>query len=67
MDVLHQRTLLNLHQRVNPRDQVVGWWTTGAHVRAIDVILQVNTGIIYGYFQCIENVGDEGNILLVKL
>lgn len=40
VDVLHQKTLLTLHQRVSPKDAVVGWFSTGADVRAIDVILQ---------------------------
>jgi translation initiation factor 3 subunit F len=40
VDVLHQSTLLGLHQKVSPRDQVVGWFSTGDAVTGIDVILQ---------------------------
>lgn len=40
VDVLHQKTLLGLHQRVSRKDVMVGWFSTGASVRAIDVILQ---------------------------
>ena len=40
MDTSHHATMLQLHQKVNPSEKVVGWYATGLGVSGSDALIQ---------------------------
>lgn len=40
LDVVHHKTMLDLHQRVARKDKVVGWFATGLGVSGSDALIQ---------------------------
>jgi hypothetical protein len=43
VDIDFHRTMYDLHHRVNPKEVIVGWFSTGRGVDASDALLQVHT------------------------
>jgi hypothetical protein len=43
VDIDFHRTMYDLHHRVNPKEVIVGWFSTGLGVDASDALLQVGT------------------------
>lgn len=39
VDVQHQQTMAQLHQKVNPSERVVGWFSTGSDVSGSDALI----------------------------
>lgn len=39
MDVVHHQTMLTLQQKVNPRDKIVGWFSTGTDLAGSDALI----------------------------
>jgi translation initiation factor 3 subunit F len=39
VDVVHHQTMANLQQKVNPRERVVGWFSTGVDVTGPDALI----------------------------
>ncbi|KZT60705.1 Mov34-domain-containing protein [Calocera cornea HHB12733] len=44
VDMDYHRTMLELHQRINPREVIVGWYSTGGN-------LNNNSALIQGFYQ----------------
>lgn len=40
LDVVHHKTMLDLHQQVHPKDTVVGWFATGLERPGSDALIQ---------------------------
>lgn len=40
IDIPHHSTLLELHQKVNPKEVVVGWYSTGLELSGSDALIQ---------------------------
>ncbi|KAK9820279.1 hypothetical protein WJX72_008550 [[Myrmecia] bisecta] len=40
MDIMHHKTLVDLHAKVNPKEVVVGWYSTGTGVSGSDALIQ---------------------------
>eukprot|EP00884_Botryococcus_braunii_P007735 jgi/Botrbrau1/16963/Bobra.49_2s0025.1 len=40
LDINHHRTLYDLHHKVNPKEQIVGWYSTGLGVSGSDALIQ---------------------------
>eukprot|EP00899_Mesostigma_viride_P020248 jgi/Mesvir1/28224/Mv04773-RA.1 len=40
LDIDFNKTMFELHQRVNPKETIVGWYSTGTGVRASDALIQ---------------------------
>mmetsp|Transcript_11231 Transcript_11231/g.33713 ORF Transcript_11231/g.33713 Transcript_11231/m.33713 type:complete len:288 (-) Transcript_11231:1486-2349(-) len=40
IDIPHHTTLLDLHQKVNPKEVVVGWYSTGLGLSGTDALIQ---------------------------
>eukprot|EP00245_Coleochaete_scutata_P017194 TRINITY_DN8300_c0_g1_i1.p1 TRINITY_DN8300_c0_g1~~TRINITY_DN8300_c0_g1_i1.p1 ORF type:complete len:294 (+),score=59.25 TRINITY_DN8300_c0_g1_i1:76-957(+) len=40
IDIEYHKTMFDLHQRVNPKEVIVGWYSTGATVTSSDALIQ---------------------------
>ncbi len=69
MDVQHQQTMAQLHQKVNPSERVVGWVSTGSDVSSSDALIHAfyaqectnPVGAPYGWSRVVTATGDAHN------